>query len=231
MPPRVVKPAALRQDEILDIAERFFLERGYEATPIQAIIDAAGIAKGTFYHHYPSKSALLDAVVERHTARGMALVEALLADPALDAAQKLNALFLRGSAWKVEHRAVMIELHRALHQEGNAALYARMQHEGVARVVPIVAAVVAQGVAEGRFHTPWPRQAARLLVEMSTALGKLIGDALLDPAGPVPSAAELDAEIAATHDAVEKLLGAAPGTVQLFERAVLTQWLTPSEPR
>ena len=66
---RVVKKAEVRQDELLDVAQGMFLTQGYDNTSVQAIIDAVGIAKGTFYHHYPSKAAVLDALIVRMTAK------------------------------------------------------------------------------------------------------------------------------------------------------------------
>ncbi|MDA7922257.1 TetR/AcrR family transcriptional regulator [Verrucomicrobiales bacterium] len=47
-----------KRDEIIAIASRLFYEQGFGATGIKQIIDEAGIAKGTFYSHFPSKEAL-----------------------------------------------------------------------------------------------------------------------------------------------------------------------------
>lgn len=51
---------------ILASARTLFSERGFEATSIDDIALAAGVAKGAVYHHYPSKEAIflevLDAV-------------------------------------------------------------------------------------------------------------------------------------------------------------------------
>jgi AcrR family transcriptional regulator len=222
---RVTKSAEVRQDELLDIAERLFMERGYDTTPVQAIIDAAGIAKGTFYHHYPSKSALLDGVLGRMTARILGGIQVVLASPGLDAATKFRIAFSRSGQFKTEHRAVLIQMHRALRSEANAALYARMIRESMALLLPIVTGLIQQGVAEGIFHTRYPAQAARIMVEISTAMGNLVGDALLVDGPPRLTVAQLEEEVAAYHDAVHRLLGAAPGTLELYDRAQLRLWL------
>ena len=44
---------------ILSAASRMFLERGYRATGVAAIMKAAGMTAGGFYAHFPSKEALL----------------------------------------------------------------------------------------------------------------------------------------------------------------------------
>ena len=53
-----------RRRELLRIAYRLFIEKGYENTSIDEIIAAAGIAKGTYYYYFPSKEATLEAVVD-----------------------------------------------------------------------------------------------------------------------------------------------------------------------
>lgn len=59
------KPMArglLSSRKILDVAASLFLSKGLEATTVDEIVAAAGIAKGTFYHHFASKTALIDAL-------------------------------------------------------------------------------------------------------------------------------------------------------------------------
>ena len=45
---------------ILDVAFRLFIEKGYERTSIQDIIDnLGGLSKGAIYHHFRSKEDFL----------------------------------------------------------------------------------------------------------------------------------------------------------------------------
>jgi AcrR family transcriptional regulator len=57
-----------RRDEILAVAAGLFRRQGFRATGVKQIIDAAGIAKGTFYSHFRSKDELgllwLEALAE-----------------------------------------------------------------------------------------------------------------------------------------------------------------------
>ena len=51
---------------ILDAAQRLFLEKGYDQTTIQDIVDQlGGLTKGAVYHHFKSKEEILDAVGDR----------------------------------------------------------------------------------------------------------------------------------------------------------------------
>jgi AcrR family transcriptional regulator len=58
---RKKEPERVRR-ALLDHAARLAVEQGLAAVTVQAVADAAGVTKGGFMHHFPSKQALVDAV-------------------------------------------------------------------------------------------------------------------------------------------------------------------------
>lgn len=52
-------------DDIVDIAMRVFLERGYDGTSMEDLARAAGISKSSFYYHVSGKEELLEHGVNR----------------------------------------------------------------------------------------------------------------------------------------------------------------------
>ncbi len=53
-------------ERILDAATRLFLEKGYDNTTIQDIVNELdGLSKGAVYHHFKSKEEIMDAVGDR----------------------------------------------------------------------------------------------------------------------------------------------------------------------
>jgi TetR/AcrR family transcriptional regulator, cholesterol catabolism regulator len=54
-----------RRDELLDLAARMFAERGFRATTVRDIADAAGILSGSLYHHFDSKESMVDEILTR----------------------------------------------------------------------------------------------------------------------------------------------------------------------
>ncbi len=65
--------SATRQ-HILTVASDQFLTHGYAGTSLSDLIRAAGITKGAFYHHFPSKEALAVEVVRARQAEETAMV-------------------------------------------------------------------------------------------------------------------------------------------------------------
>jgi TetR/AcrR family transcriptional regulator, cholesterol catabolism regulator len=54
-----------RRDELLELAARMFAERGFRATTVRDIADAAGILSGSLYHHFDSKESMVDELLSR----------------------------------------------------------------------------------------------------------------------------------------------------------------------
>jgi AcrR family transcriptional regulator len=74
---RIERGQATR-DRLVGAGRELFGERGYDATSIEAILEAAGVARGALYHHFETKQALFDAVLDRLVAE--------IADAAAEAA-------------------------------------------------------------------------------------------------------------------------------------------------
>lgn len=53
-----------KKQNILDAAYSLFIQKGYNSTSIQDILDEAGISKGTFYNYFTSKTECLIAILE-----------------------------------------------------------------------------------------------------------------------------------------------------------------------
>ena len=53
-------------EKILEVSQRLFLEKGYDNTTIQDIVDElGGLTKGAIYHHFKSKEEIMDALSEK----------------------------------------------------------------------------------------------------------------------------------------------------------------------
>ena len=69
------------KEQILDVAERLFADRGFHATPLRDITSEAGVNLASVNYHFGSKEALLAAVLERRlspvNARRLELLDAI----------------------------------------------------------------------------------------------------------------------------------------------------------
>jgi TetR/AcrR family transcriptional repressor of nem operon len=54
------------RERLVLTAARLFLERSYQAVGVDELCQGADVRKGSFYHHFASKSDLAKAVIDRH---------------------------------------------------------------------------------------------------------------------------------------------------------------------
>lgn len=197
--PRTVDEAARarRREHFLDVTRTLIETRGYDRTSVQDVLDEARASRGAFYHYFVSKQELLSAVVDSVAGTVAATLDPIATDPHHDAVAKLVAVFAELSA------PDLVRTLRVWSAEGNERVRQRARVAIVARLTGPLTAIVAQGVAEGRFTVPDPPAAAHLLATLTQDLN----DDLADPTSSVDRTLR-------THTwAVERLLGLPPGSL------------------
>jgi len=160
---RITKVPEERRRELIDTAERLFMEKGYEHTAISDIVKELNIAQGTLYYYFRSKEDILEAVVEKSIAVLEQNVILLTQDEGIDEAARLNAA-INGILGFVSQRNDFIDF---LHQDINAVMHAKLEKATVERIVPILSDLVARGNAKGLFNIENPTETVLFL---STAL-------------------------------------------------------------
>src|SRR5262245_49547613 len=61
---RAAKARESRRAALLSVARRIFSQKGYHATSIDDLIEAADVARGTFYLYFESKRAIFDELLD-----------------------------------------------------------------------------------------------------------------------------------------------------------------------
>ena len=167
---RVVKSAKERKNEILDVAEQLFIEKGFDNASTNDIINKIGIARGTLYHHFKSKEEILDAIVERMRREKISQAAAIIADRKVPLLERLTGSVL---ALNVDS-GVGVEVLAHMHKPQNALLHQKMQESVISGVVPLFAELIEEGNTIGLFHTKYPSEAAEMIVIYSnTAFDEL----------------------------------------------------------
>ncbi|NMA11761.1 MAG: TetR/AcrR family transcriptional regulator [Chloroflexi bacterium] len=167
---RVVKPADERKNEILDVAEQLFIEKGFDNASTNDIINKIGIARGTLYYHFESKEEILDAIVERMRRKKIAQAAAIIADREIPLLERLTGSVL---ALNVDS-GVGVEVLAQMHKPQNALLHQKMQESVINGVVPLFTKLIEEGNTIGIFDTKYPEDAAEMIVIYSnTAFDEL----------------------------------------------------------
>ena len=203
---RTTKAPQERRLEIIETAKKLFSDRGYNNTPVEAIIKEMGVAKGTFYYYFKSKDEVLDAVVSHTLDQIVAMTEQIANDASMDALTKMR-LLLSDSHIGNEDTEEIVE---QLHLPANRALHEVTNIQTVLKLSPIFAKIVEQGNREKVFNTRYPLETMQFLLTG--------GQFLLDGELFDFSEQEIMARRLAMQEIVEKALGAEPGTFDFMNK-------------
>ena len=186
-----------RKQELLDIAYRLFVQKGYEETSIDEIIAQAHIAKGTYYYHFPSKEATLEAVIDmminNEVKRAQEILSATIPVP-----QKLVGVITSLRPEQNENNIA-----DALNKRENIVMHDKVSRRIVDEAVPLLAQVVSEGIAQGVFTCDHIEERVRMILIMSNHL--------------FDNGNFTAGDIAVFIDMAEKSLGARPGTLGFIQ--------------
>ena len=175
--PRVVKHPDIRRAELLDRATGLFLRHGYDNVSLNDLIADAGVSKGAFYHWFPSKDALIEALAERSAREAFAGIEDAVAGCDGDALARLNAVLQAGFDVNMkiggpEQLAAMVSLLRP----ANAHLYGRILAAEEALFRPLLTRLISDGVTDGVFDTFDPEGVADMIYGLAARTNSNILD-------------------------------------------------------
>ncbi|HEX4732601.1 MAG TPA: TetR/AcrR family transcriptional regulator [Solirubrobacterales bacterium] len=150
----VTRPGSRRrpvsQEDLLGVAADLFADRGYAATTVRDIAEAAGILSGSLYHHIDSKESILDAILSRFIARSLAAYEAVIAE-GKEPKETFEELVRTSLESMVEGRAAIL-----VYQNEARLLAARPRFSYLAeaqrKFEEIWTAVLEEGVKSGEFR-------------------------------------------------------------------------------
>src|SRR3569832_52880 len=101
-------------DALVEATARILVREGFDKASTNRIADLAGVSIGSLYQYYPSKEALVAAVIERHNREIMQVVRAALAEVA---GQPLEPATRTLVASAIDAHRVDPDLHRVLSEQ------------------------------------------------------------------------------------------------------------------
>lgn len=152
---------------ILDVAFRLFMEKGYEHTSVQDIIDhLGGLSKGAIYHHFKSKEDLLIAVTDRMTAESNQMLAVIRDRADLNGKEKLKTIFKESINRPVQDDIITA----APGFYNNPKLLFSLLHDTIDNAAPnYILPIIRQGISDGSIETDYPEQLAELIVFTANA--------------------------------------------------------------
>lgn len=157
------------RNHILEVANQLFAKSGYDATGVAEICQAAGVSKGAFYHHFPTKQAVFMELINSY----MSGIEAgfnMMRQQTHDVPQViLQMAEMVGSLFQTTNIHLPIFLEFWTHANHDPQVWE-------ATVAPYhqylsyFAEMIQEGIDQGTLQPVDPHQAARVIVSLAVGL-------------------------------------------------------------
>ncbi|WP_137663191.1 TetR/AcrR family transcriptional regulator [Enterococcus hulanensis] len=152
-------------NKILDVSMQLFLEKGYEHTSIQDIVNnLGGLSKGAIYHHFKSKEDILNGVMDKlyqGNDNEIDHIKRLEKNANMTGLEKLQALFT--SALDNPRQEDMFQMAPDFIKNPQMLV---MQLEGIFKesAPHYVQPIIEEGIADGSIQTEYPKELAEVIL-------------------------------------------------------------------
>lgn len=200
------KEAEERQNEILDVADKLFGQKGFDGTSTNDILEKVGIARGTLYYHFKSKEDIMDALIERYTVQILESAKKIAADKNISVYERIIGVVMALNISDGNGKEVIEHMHKPQ----NALMHQKIQKVIVNEVPPVLTGVIREGIEQGLFHTPYPYECMEMIVAYTNTV---FDDAMVNLTND-----EFAGRVQALIFNVERLLGVESGSLMHMMR-------------
>lgn len=195
------KEAMERRNEILDVADELFGQKGFDGTSTNDILKKVGIARGTLYYHFKSKEDIMDALIERYNAQILSAATRIAADKSIAVHERIVRVVMALNISDGNGKEIIDHIHKPQ----NALMHQKIQKVIMNGLPPILTEIIHEGIEQGLFSTPYPYECMEMIVAYTNTV---FDDDMVDITDE-----ERAARIPAFVFNVERLLGVESGSL------------------
>jgi hypothetical protein len=118
----------------------------------------------------------------------------------------------------------MLTLVDVWYADENAILRHKSQVAVLPLIAPLLTKIVNQGVREGVFHTSFPEHISQIIFSLLQSFGDTLVSMIVQQEHDAEALQHLETLSASHQDAMERILGAASGSLPLFDTTILREW-------
>ena len=147
---------------IVDTAARLFVEKGYENTSIQDIINnLGGLSKGAIYYHFKSKEEIMNEVTNQLYAGAEERMRTITRHRDLNGLEKLRQI-IQTSVYESAQDELFATAPDIMKSPLLLAMYLKDTIQGEAQNILIP--VIEEGIADGSIQTDYPKELAEVIL-------------------------------------------------------------------
>lgn len=159
-------------DQILDALQQLLATKSIENISVSEIARTAGIGKGSIYYYFPSKDAILEAMIERSYKKPMEIAKQLAKQTEVSPFTRMAMILqaCRQSSGKTYHPE-----QPAAEAKENLTLHHSYMTHLITELKPPLTEIIRQGIDCGDIHFAYPAALAEIcLIVLSVKLDNTI---------------------------------------------------------
>ncbi len=206
-------PNPIKHNQILDALQSLLQDKDIETISVSEIARAAGIGKGSIYYYFPSKEAILEALIERNYETALDTAKTLAAQTEVSPFARMAALF---QACRDSSREFIKQNTKAAGFSAKDMLLLHQKYLNylITELKPELTQIIEQGIHSGDIHFDHPAALSEIVL---IVLAIKLDNSLL-PSSPE----EIESTITGLISLLEKGTGNPAGSLDFLMAASKT---------
>lgn len=159
-------PSQIKYEKILDALQELLENRNPQTISVSEIAQTAGIGKGSIYYYFPSKEAILEALVERSYEAPLTTAKKLSSQTEISPFTRMAMIFqaCRNSSSEF----LKSEDNTGTGAQEKAFLHQKYVNHIISELKPALAEIIRQGIEAGDIHFENPEALAEIVLIVLT---------------------------------------------------------------
>lgn len=152
-------------NKIIDVSLKLFMEKGYENTSIQDIIDnLGGLTKGAIYHHFKSKEEIFMAVANKIHEETTDFILNIVKDKTLSGFEKLQKMFYYSLESSSQEKMASLSVNLLM----NPQFLSIQLQSTINDIVPLyIQPTIEEAISDGSIKTDYPKELSEVIMILS----------------------------------------------------------------
>ena len=153
-----------KYDQILDALQQLLTDKSIQNISVSDIAAQAGIGKGSIYYYFPSKDAILDALIRRNYETPLQTAKNLADQTDIPPFTRMAMLFQACRSSAAAFLKQGEEKNRAISQQESAYLHQKYLNHLISELKPNLGKIISQGIEAGEIHFDYPEALAEIVL-------------------------------------------------------------------
>ena len=155
-----------KYDLILDSLQKLLENRKLQTISVSEIAQTAGIGKGSIYYYFPSKDAILEALVERNYEKPLTTAKNLSSQTDIPPFTRMAMIFQACRNSSTEY--LKSDPESDVGAPEKALLHQKYMNHLISEFKPVLAEIIRQGIDAGEIHFSNPEALAEIVLIVLT---------------------------------------------------------------